>query len=95
MKKIVSLIIVLILLVSATPVLADVDDSACWGQASVVYAQMGVMGEHSSQESTPRIGLRNLARYLYDIDEIAEPTMEALGQYVASAEGLSIDACME
>ena len=95
MKRVmIALITILIPLLSATPVLADADDSACWGQASAVYAQTGVMGEHASQEPTPRIGLRNLARSLYEANMIAEPTMEALGQFVASAEGLSIDACM-
>lgn len=95
MKKVmIALITILILILSVTPVLADADDSACWGQASAVYAQTGVMGEHASQEPTPRIGLRNLARSLYEANMIAEPTMEALGQFVASAEGLSIDACM-
>lgn len=94
-KLIIASFTILILLLSATPVLAEADDSACWGQATAVYAQTGVMGEHASEQTTPRIGLRNLARSLYEIGAIAEPTMEALGQFVASAEGLSIDACME
>ena len=96
MKKVmIASITILILLLSATPVLAEADDSACWGQASAVYAQTGEMGEHASQEPTPRIGLHNLARLLYESGAIAEPTMEALGQFVAEAENLSIDACME
>ena len=47
---------------------AQPDAAACWGQASAVFAQTdtGVMGEHSSAEPTPRIGLRNLARALAD-----------------------------
>lgn len=68
--------------------------SACWGQATKVFAQMGEMGEHASQESTPRDGLRNLARYLYDQGVIEDDTMEALGKFVSDALGLSIDACM-
>jgi hypothetical protein len=28
-------------------------DNDCWGQATAVFAQMGVMGEHASQEPTP------------------------------------------
>jgi hypothetical protein len=73
------------------PAMASTD--ACWGQASKVYARMGLMGEHSAQQPTPRLGLANLARALYDQGVIAEPTMEALGAFVASALGLSIDAC--
>lgn len=67
---------------------------ACWGQASRVFAKMGDMGEHASQEPTPRAGLRNLARELYDAGVIEDDSMQALGQFVADALGLSIDACM-
>lgn len=67
--------------------------NACWGQATKVFAQMGEMGQHSSEQPTPRIGLRNLARVLFDAGVIADDTMEALGQFVASELGLSIDAC--
>ena len=70
------------------------NSNACWGQATKVFAQMGDMGTHSSSQTTPRLGLRNLARYLFDQGVIADDTMEALGQFVASELGLSIDACM-
>ena len=96
MKKItIVFLVTLIMLLSATSVLADADDSACWGQASAVFAQTGIMGEHSSEQTVPRMGLANLARSLYDLGVIEEPTMQALGQFVAEAEGLEIDACME
>jgi len=67
---------------------------ACWGQATKVFARMGEMGEHASEQPNPRDGLRNLARYLYDEGVIEDDTMEALGKFVAEAYGLSIDACM-
>jgi hypothetical protein len=66
---------------------------SCWGQASAVFAQMGEMGEHSSSFDTPRLGLRNLARQLYEADIIAEDTMQALGSFVADELGLTIEAC--
>jgi len=66
---------------------------SCWGQASAVFARMGEMGEHASAEPTPRLGLRNLARALFDAGIIADDSMEALGQFVADALGLSIEAC--
>lgn len=72
----------------------EVSPSACWGQATKVFAMSGEMGEHASQEPTPRLGLANLARALYLAGEIPEPTMQALGAFVADALGLSIDACM-
>lgn len=68
-------------------------EQACWGQATRVFAQMGEMGEHASQQPNPRLGLRNLARALYDDGVIPDDSMQALGQFVASVLGLSIDAC--
>ncbi len=67
---------------------------ACWGQASKVFAQTGAMGEHSSEQPTPRMGLRNLARALYEAGIIPDDSMESLGQFVADELGLSIEACM-
>jgi hypothetical protein len=68
-------------------------EKACWGQATKVFAQTGEMGEHSSQQPTPRVGLRNLARYLYDEGIIPDDSMSALGVFVTTELGLSIDAC--
>jgi len=99
MKKFVSLVILIALMlvfassVGATGAQAAPDDDACWGQASAVFAQMGYMGEHSRFQSNPRLGLRNLARYLYDEGVITDDSMQALGAFVADALGLSIDAC--
>jgi hypothetical protein len=67
--------------------------NACWGQATQVFARTGVMGEHASEQATPRLGLRNLARALYEEGIIADDSMAALGAFVADALGLSIDAC--
>lgn len=95
MKKItVGFLIILVTLVSVTPALADADDSACWGQASAVFAQTREMGEHASQQPTPRLGLRNLARFLYEEGLIAEDSMQALGQFVAQDLQLEIKACI-
>ena len=70
------------------------NDAACWGQASKVFARTGEMGEHASQQSNPRLGLRNLARVLFDAGIIPDDSMAALGAFVAAELGLSIDACM-
>jgi hypothetical protein len=67
---------------------------ACWGQATKVFAQTGQMGEHSSQQVEPRLGLRNLARALHDQGVIPDDSMQALGVFVVGELGLSIDACM-
>jgi hypothetical protein len=68
-------------------------NASCWGQASKVFAQMGLMGEHSSSFETPRLGLRNLARSLADQGVIDDDSMQALGAFVADELGLTIDAC--
>ncbi|HEX6308013.1 MAG TPA: hypothetical protein VFZ69_07485 [Longimicrobiales bacterium] len=71
------------------------DDQACWGQATAVFAALGVMRPHASKEyDTPREGVRNLACSLYAAGLIADDSMQALGEFVATAENLSIDACM-
>ena len=69
------------------------DDSACWGQATKVFAKTGAMGEHASQQPTPRLGLRNLARALDDAGVIPDDSMQSLGAFVADALGDSIEAC--
>ena len=95
MKKVtIAFLVILIALLSVTPVLADANDGACWGQASAVFAQTGEMGEHASQLPTPRLGLRNLARLLYGEGLIADDSMQALGQFVAQDLKLEIEACM-
>lgn len=73
---------------------AEADDQACWGQATRVFAALGVMGEHASYYETPREGLRNLARSLYADGVLPDDSMQALGAFVATIEGLSIDACL-
>lgn len=97
MKKITVSFVLLTLLIAllVMPVGAQGTDNpdACWGQASAVFAQTGEMGEHSSQQPTPRLGLRNLARALYEQGVIADDSLQALGQFVAAELGLSIDAC--
>ncbi len=95
MKKFTILMVLVFLLAfSSIAVFADgEDDNACWGQATAVFAQTGEMGAHSSQQPTPRLGLRNLARALYDAGVIPDDTMQSLGAFVANELGLSIDAC--
>jgi hypothetical protein len=78
---------------AATPAAAMPSSQACWGQASAVFARMGVMGEHASGFETPRMGLRNLARTLYAAGVLPDDTMQALGAFVAAELRLSIDAC--
>jgi len=99
MKKGIVLVIVFAMMLvftssaGAASVQAAPDGNSCWGQASAVFARTGVMGEHSSQQANPRYGLRNLARALYDAGVLPNDSLQALGAFVASELGLSIDAC--
>jgi hypothetical protein len=79
------------------PVTVTADASvqqACWGQATKVFAQTGVMGEHASEQPSPRLGLRNLARALFEAGIIPDDSMYSLGVFVTAELDLSIDACM-
>ena len=69
-------------------------EQACWGEATQVFAQLGEMGAHASQQPTPRLGLRNVARALYEADLIPDDTLQALGAFLSSAFGLSIESCL-
>jgi len=87
-----------IALLSALPISAIAEQQnpqqACWGQATKVFAQTGEMGKHASQQPSPRLGLRNLARALFEAGIIPDDSMYSLGVFVAAELGLSIDACM-
>jgi hypothetical protein len=78
----------------STSAQAAPSNNACWGQATQVFARTGIMGEHASQQPTLRLGLRNLARELYEQGVLDNDTMQALGAFVAQELGLRIDACM-
>jgi hypothetical protein len=39
-------------------------DASCFGQSAAIMGQAGIMGEHASGFSTPRLGIGNLARLL-------------------------------
>ena len=102
MKKLVVVLVVVMasMLVFAT-VQAAPGDAACWGQASAVFAATGEMGVHSSdpdgdgERGGPRVGLRNLARALYEQGVIADDSMASLGMFVASELEFDIDACSD
>ena len=96
MRKIAATLVLAILFaVILTPVPAAAYTNACWGQATAAFAQMGEMGEHASQQATPRAGLANLAQLLYDDGVLDAPTLQALGAYLVSIDPeLTIDACM-
>jgi hypothetical protein len=104
MKKVtLAVALVLLLVALALPAFATSENAtdnygACWGQATAVFAQMGEMGDHASDDELPlpREGLGNLARRLYNEGVLAEPTIQDLAAWLVSLEpDLTIDACMQ
>jgi hypothetical protein len=95
-KVIVVLALVVLLALVVAPVPVKAYTQACWGQASAVFAQMGEMGKHASQQPTPRVGLANLARSLYADGILDAPTLPALAAFLVSIDpDLTVEACMD
>lgn len=95
-KVIVVLVSVMLLALMVAPSPAKAYTQACWGQATAAFAQMGVMGEHASQQTTPRVGLANLARSLYNDGILEAPTLPALAAFLVSIDpDLTVEACMD
>jgi hypothetical protein len=69
-------------------------DSNCWGVVSAQLAQVeGGLGDHTSSQSNPRLGLGNVARIFYEQGLIGEPTLSALGSFLASADEYDETVC--
>lgn len=98
MKKVIvvlALVFLFALLLGQSPAKAYTD--ACWGQATAVFARMGEMGIHASQQAEPREGLGNLANRLYYEEGVLDaPTLQALGAFLVSIDpDLTVEACMD
>jgi len=68
--------------------------SNCWGVVSAQLAKVeGGLGDHTSSQANPRLGLGNVARLFYELDLISEPTLSALGSFLASADDYDETVC--
>ena len=65
----------------------------CWGVVSSQFAQAGQMGEHSSSQSEPRLGLGNVARIFFELGFIASPHVSALGAFLATLDEIPQTQC--
>ena len=83
-----SLLLALMLLaVSFRPAFAD-DGRNCWGTVTAQRAStVHDIGEHSSSQSEPRLGLGNVAR-LFGFEHVSD-----LGSFLASVDGLEATQC--
>jgi hypothetical protein len=86
---IVTLALVMALIVAPQVALAVPPDSAnCWGQVTSQRATSTQdIGEHSSQQTEPRVGLGNLARIL-GFDSVGE-----MGAFLAEVDGIEATSC--
>src|ERR1041384_1488742 len=84
-----SLILALVLVaVTVVPVFAASGPSSCWGAVAAQRAStFHDVGEHASSQSTPRLGLGNVARLL-GFNSVGE-----LGQFLASVDNLDATHC--
>jgi hypothetical protein len=73
---------------------AGPDNNNCW---SVVTSQRattaGDIGTHASSQDSPRLGLGNVARVLFDLGLISGPTVWDLGSGLATLDGLDATSC--
>ena len=68
--------------------------SNCWGVVSAQLAHVeGGLGDHTSSQSNPRLGLGNVARLFYQQGLISEPTLSALGSFLASLDDYDETVC--
>ena len=67
----------------------------CWGVVTSQLAQSstGAVGDHSSSESTPRIGLANVALALFNEGVIGSPHISALAIFLAEIDGVPETQC--
>jgi hypothetical protein len=65
-------------------------DQACWGQVTKVFAQVYGMGQHASEQETPRLGLRNLARVLYEQGVLEDDSMQSLARFLDRSLDLAV-----
>lgn len=66
----------------------------CWGVVSAQFAHVeGGLGDHTSSQSNPRLGLGNVARLFYEQGLINEPTLSALGSFLASLDEYDETVC--
>lgn len=66
----------------------------CWGVVSSQLARAeGGIGEHSSSQTSPRLGLGNVAKLLFDLGLISDPHVSDLGALLAQLDEVDETVC--
>ena len=67
---------------------------SCWGVVTSQRAiSEGDIGEHAAAQNTPRLGLGNFARLLYDLGLTDGPHISDTGSVAADLDGLDSTHC--
>jgi hypothetical protein len=67
---------------------------SCWGVVTSQRAvAVGDLGEHSSTQDTPRMGLGNFARFLHDLGLTAGPHISDTGTVAAGLDAFPETSC--
>jgi hypothetical protein len=87
-RLIITVVLVIVLMAPQIALAAPPDSAHCWGQVTSQRATSTQdMGEHSSQQTEPRVGLGNLARIL-GFDSVGE-----MGAALAEIDGIEATSC--
>lgn len=66
----------------------------CWGVVTSQFARADRgIGEHSSSQTSPRLGLGNVARALFDLGLISDPHVSDLGALLAQLDEFDETVC--
>ena len=66
----------------------------CWGVVSAQLAQVeGGLGEHTSSQSNPRLGLGNVAQLFFEMGLIDSPHVSSLGSLLAQLDEYDATVC--
>jgi hypothetical protein len=66
----------------------------CWGVVTSQRARIEQgIGEHTSSQSSPRLGLGNVAKLFYDLGLISNPHVSDLGALLAQLDEFDETAC--
>lgn len=73
---------------------AGPENPNCWGTVTAQRAvAVGDIGEHTSAQPTPHMGLRNFARFLDDLGLLAGDHPSDLGTVAAELDGIDATSC--
>ena len=78
----------------ALPAQARTSGKNCWGVVSAQLAKVeGGIGEHSSSQGQPRLGLGNVARLFFEMGLIDSPHVSDLGSLLAQLDPYDDTVC--